>query len=121
MQGPAGAFQPLFLSSCGSLPCCCFPCFPPPPVLVAPCNPLCLSVCQVQQFVSRAFHFLPSPNAQHCARASFVSSKHLLVNRLPQTPPSVPALLRCTRASDVEYKYFIRHVLQPLAPFPCAS
>ena len=35
----AGAFQPLFLSSCGSLLCRCFPCFTPPPVLVAPLTP----------------------------------------------------------------------------------
>ena len=35
--------HPLFLSFCGSLLCRSFPCFRPPPVLVAPCNPLCLS------------------------------------------------------------------------------
>ena len=47
----AGAFQPLFLSSCGSLMCRCFPCFPPPPVLVAPCNPLCLCLNGVGRFI----------------------------------------------------------------------
>ena len=56
-----GAFQPLFLSSCGSLLCRSILCFPPPPVLVAPCSSLCLSVSALVGAPSPACWFLRLP------------------------------------------------------------
>ena len=59
--------QPLFLSSCGSLLCRSFPCFPPPPVLMAPCNPLCLVLSPPCWYLGLpAFPFARLPPSRVC-------------------------------------------------------
>ena len=83
----AGAFQPLFLSSCGSLLCRCFPCFPPPPILVAPCNPLCLSdsVIMLPMLWSECSHFASGVSTPLLRADKFCKSVRTVLAHLSAT------------------------------------
>ena len=80
----AGAFQPLFLSSCGSLLCRCFPCFPLRQFWWLPVTPsVCLSALEDALSCAGSVHlwqFLVVPGCSSC-----MSRKACDRRRLPRS------------------------------------